>query len=99
MRGEDVTLWISTSSWIVNRLMKRAGDRWSRRFITTTAHQTGGSPANAVDGEKKKEARLHVFGDAVLVSCILIFPRRPRSLGLRCVGGFILSYVSYIHTP
>jgi hypothetical protein len=67
-RGEDVTPWISTSSSIAKRLMKRVGDRWSRRSITTTAHQSGSSPANAVDGENKTPRTK----SAGLVCCILI---------------------------
>ena len=60
MRGWDITLWTSTSSSIANHLRKKVGDRSFRRFTTTAVHQIGGSPANAVDGEKQKTRRRRV---------------------------------------
>jgi len=95
MRGWGVTLWTSTSLSIANRLRKKVGDRSSRRFTTTAVHQIGGSPANAVDGEKRK------LGAAGLVFCILILiPQRLQGIHEpRFVDEFILLYVSYKHTP
>src|SRR5579872_3972855 len=78
MRGKDGMLWTSTSSSTVNHPTRRAGDPWFRRFITTTTHQIGRSPANAVDGNTKNSK----LGDVMLVTCIFIFHngQRPRAL-------------------
>lgn len=75
-RGRDVTLWISTSSSIVNRFTKRVGDRWSRRFIITAAHRARDSLANVANGENINFTSLETPDRYILYPYFFNGPRR-----------------------
>ena len=95
-RGKDATPWTSTSLSIAKRLMKRVGDRWSRRFTTTVAYQPGRSLANVVGGERKKNSRK--IWSRQIGSLYSYFPPRTRAPGLGFVEKFvlILSYINVV---